>query len=331
MSTPKDRFTLVWGCALASSAACADSEPLSVAADAGGAAIVDLASAAVPTAMVSDGSTLFWLDRSMPDSNGQEVATRLQAVATEGGSARTLATGKFVAASLAHDAAGLYFIQAGASSFRGDVYRVAKSGGTPQRLSEGAGDATAVTVRGDVVYWWTETVPTAASYMARLVGKTGQGAPTTIAQTTSGQAALSASRLAVTATGAFIAAAGVRYVPLTVPSVMGTSVFCGGFAADDANAFCADVQSGEVLQLSTDGSKIAIAQTTPNSAAAVVDATSVFIAHRPGMKEVGDVVKYARMASGSSVIAAEGASALAIDSNAVYWATTDGRIRRMAK
>jgi hypothetical protein len=273
-----------------------------------------------PATLISDGTSLFWLDFT---------ASGLWTVEVGGGTPRKLADNAYGSELLYADADQVYYLAADG------IDAVPKTGGPPKRTIA-VTRASPATVVGSVAYWVEEDASsgpadpeTVSLRSARLQG----GPATTLAalpRTSSYDA------IAVTPTSVVLAAfAGLTTVPIDGgnPRAVSSTLACQDLLGTTDGVYCAEspaLGNPPLLLLTSSGRTAVIAADTANARSLAVDRSRVYWAN--DATHGGGVVSAPR-GGGELTWITKGAGcvAVAVDDASVYWSEEAGTIKRVPK
>lgn len=251
-----------------------------------------------PLRMASNGSALFWIDAKTPS---------IEMLPTVGGSISTLTTEITASNFLSVDAEYVYFLSSG------NIHRVPQNGGEAVAVKKD-GKVKAATLRNSVLYWlrgldeeevWMMQMPNGE---ASRVGSIKE----------------SASYIAATASHLFVSTSQLSRIPLSGANA-GISEkvdagLCASLVADDTSAFCG------LTRVNQDGSVTQLSDIFALNSA--LDSDSIYFANA---KENNRLERIAKTGGASSVVSGDSVTAIAVDAKAVYWATSDGQVKRLLK
>ena len=255
---------------------------------------------AAPLRMVSSGNALFWVDAKTPS---------IEKLPAAGGAPSTLTTAVTASNFLAVDTENVYFLA------NGDIQRVPQTGGEATAITND-GKVGSATLRSGVLYWlrgseenaeaWTMPLPNGT---ATRIGSTKQSAELAIA---------------ATASHLFVSTSQLSRIPLCGANA-GVSEkvdagLCASLVADDTSAFCG------LTRVNQDGSVTQLSDIFALNSA--LDGDSIYFANA---KENNRLERIAKTGGASSVVSGDSVTAIAVDAKAVYWATSDGQVKRLLK
>ncbi len=265
---------------------------------------------AYPSRMLSDGTTLFWID----SQSGAVVSAP-----AIGGQPTTIATGASGTA-LALDDTNVFFLKDNA------FITMSKTGGAPTVVSDGNVARGATVTQGTA--FWTDVDSQSLGH-SFVNQSPAHGGPVTSSIELADP--LPAIDIAVTTHQVFLADTTVTYVPIVGGSVQSVSnvLDCNEIVADEIAAYCLPSSSGAAMRIAEDGTATTLVGNVFAPRGLSVDDANVYWADNP---DSGGVVKSVSKQGGpATIVAAEKAMAVAVDGVAVYWATPDGSIRRLMK
>jgi hypothetical protein len=289
--------------------------------DGGGGSVVTIGSnlSTTPLRMVSNGSSLYWTDG---------VSKAVSDMPVLGGTATVLAPNvhpEFIAA----DSALVY-------ARRSDgLDAITIADGTSTLLSDAAdtSNLAAVAVRGNTAYWVVASLGLAQKVLKSAPIPAG---PSTVVATW--QSGIPPALLALTEGASFMTPLGQGVVDIVAlggldagtPVTVTTPSPCDMLVCDDQNAYCVP-QNGTVSAVAPDGTVTTLASVVGAKGCAVDD-VALYLSTNPDTGAA--IVKLSKQGGGQTTVLATDTvpvAAVAVDATSLYWATTDGHIRALAK
>ncbi len=287
---------------------------------------MNIDSSAMPVAIASDGTTVFWSESQTTDvgTGNPNDDGAIRSCPVSGGTATAVVpTGLQYPLALSVDATSVYFVDNGDSTHNSTLGLVARTGGS----------VTALATSGGVVVWVAGlAIDTADVYYGEALGTTevlrmplGGGTATTLgSEVNLGDLfALQGSTLFVAGTD------GIYSMPKsggTVTRIATSTDPPAAFAVDPTSVYWVDNQAGTLMSVPVGGGSASTLASGENDPYFVVaDGTSVYwIDRTPGL------VKKLTLASRSTTTIATGLSypnSMALDATALYWGETEGLFR----
>jgi hypothetical protein len=268
--------------------------------------------ATTPYLMVSDGTSLYWTD-----INTGNITT----MPVKGGKTNILATmsgWEFIAVD------GTYVYYLGPNG----LDATPKSGGTAIRLSDGSGSPSAGTISGSTAYWAQLSVAGPTAQLQIKSAAIPSGASSLVAEISSGVANL-VQQMVVASGAIFYTAVHLNVIRIGGSAPMLVPVGCQYLLSDTQSAYCVP-RDGDATEIVADGT---VTNLTPvvNAQGSALDASYLYAATNPAT--AGTIVKMPKQGGSSTIVATDSVpvAAVAVDDAAIYWATTDGHIRKVAK
>jgi hypothetical protein len=283
----------------------------------------------LPSSLVSDGTSLFWITTGGP----------IWSMPVGGGPITTVGQGMAQGGLLAVDDVNVYYL-----GVDGNIYRAPKNGGgSPATVSEPGAAIHGVTSLGGNAYWVERIGSDPTNAMVAVKSAALKGGPVgLVAEFHPGLGLTGGEPIGVTATTAFLSSltGDVSFFPLAsgvpdggMPStVAGMALGFGSksFSSDTQDVYC---ETGSALfRLANDGTPTMLASVVNNSLGGgnvAIDDTYVYWADTG---TVGTIMRVPKAGGAPSLLARDASPwAIAVDANAVYWADQGGNILRLDK
>jgi hypothetical protein len=296
----------------------------------GGATVIASEIQELPSNLVSDGTSLFWV-------SGVGAGSPISRMSVNGGVIETVVPGPLPGGFLAVDDVNVYYL-----GLQGDLYRAPKGGGgSPTLVNESGASIAGVTVLGSRAYWF-ETLQNSSTIGRKFAMKSAplQGGSVSVIAEFSTQAPspfAGGVAIGVTMTTFFISGLGtpLSSFPLSsgVPdggppaNVPGAEQYCNSLVSDMDAVYCEGVASS-ITRVASDGTTTTLGMTV-GGAGIAFDDTYVYWTDDT---TVGTITKVPKTGGTATVLARDtNPGAIAVDATSVYWGDMGGNIKRLPK
>ena len=282
----------------------------------------------IPTQMVSDGTTLFWIDSVVSTGSGSTYPY-VYSAPVGGGAVTTFLAQPVMTGSLAVDATNVYGV-VGTMASTNSFIAIRKSDGVQRTLSDGAVHIDASAILGGNAYWVDDGQPDALLKTVPVNGGTAAALFGFVSQAVNG-----IGQLAVTTSASFVGGSEGNG-PVFTSSLTGgapdggllpmlsTVANCRQLLSDADAVYC--IASQAIQRVASDGTPTVLYWPSGTDGGAIDD-TYVYWMEQGVLKRIPKM-------GGNSEIVLNGpgiAGPIAVDSAAVYYVTDDGYIRRTLK
>ncbi len=280
-----------------------------------------------PSQMVSDGTTLFWLERD---------STALSSMPVAGGSVKTLVPMNVLNGLLAVDDANVYFEQEVGNNV--GIFSMPKGGGQATAVvAPGTAPIGSATTLGSNVYWVEQMGPGPGGNVLVMTAPLNGGTATQVASFTLGIGP-GVGSFGVTATKLFFATnTGFEMLPFGgdggAPTMVQGASNCEEIISTNDAVYCLPF-SGTVNGISSNGTVTSLGMSVNETnmgidGAMAVDDTYVYWVD---VATVGTIMRSPKTGGTGTIIARDTSPvAIAVDDKAVYWSDLGGNIMRLPK